>query len=559
MSMKRKRLGIAALALGAAAVASAAAIAGGSHGSGGPLPGPSSSQSAYVVPVPEEPGLVTEALLTTGDSVNKKPDGVTPYRMAGIPDGLGAFDNHDGTFTVLMNHELGATDGALHAHGSVGAFVSKWIIKKDSLKTVKGEDLAKTVMLWNGSAYVAGTTAFGRLCSGDLPAKSALYNWSTGKGYTGRLYMNGEEVGNEGRAWAHGMDGTSWQLPALGRMSWENVVASPYSGDKTVVVGLDDSTPGQVYVYVGQKGTSGSAIDKAGLTGGTLYGIRVVGFPNEPNATGIPAGTRFELADLGNRTNSTGGQLETDSNTALVTRFLRPEDGSFDPTNARNFYFVTTNAFNAPSRLWRLRFDDPKNPTLGGTIEMALDGTEGQQMLDNITVTENGDVLLQEDVGNNSRLGVIWRYLAATDTLEAVARHDVNRFLVGAPDFLTQDEEASGIIPAPFLGDETYLLDVQAHYPLDAELVQGGQLLLLQWMDFDNLADLADRLVSDKADKTLLRELMQAAKDDARGKDRSVNRDIDEFQDELAELLQRNRISWANAARLAELADTLRP
>ncbi len=29
--------------------------------------------------------------------------------MVGIPDGLGAFDNHDGTFTVLMNHELGNT------------------------------------------------------------------------------------------------------------------------------------------------------------------------------------------------------------------------------------------------------------------------------------------------------------------------------------------------------------------------------------------------------------------------------------------------------------------
>ena len=31
--------------------------------------------------------------------------------MVGIPDGLGAFDNGDGTFTVLMNHELGNTQG----------------------------------------------------------------------------------------------------------------------------------------------------------------------------------------------------------------------------------------------------------------------------------------------------------------------------------------------------------------------------------------------------------------------------------------------------------------
>ncbi len=48
-----------------------------------------------------------DEILTVGDSVNTKLDGVSPYRMVGIPDGLGAYDNGDGTFTVLMNHELG--------------------------------------------------------------------------------------------------------------------------------------------------------------------------------------------------------------------------------------------------------------------------------------------------------------------------------------------------------------------------------------------------------------------------------------------------------------------
>ena len=36
---------------------------------------------------------------------------------------------------------------------------------------------------------------------------------------------------------------------------------------------------------------------------------------------------------------------------------------------------------------------------------MLLDGTEGQQMLDNMTVTKDGKILLQEDVGNNAHLG----------------------------------------------------------------------------------------------------------------------------------------------------------
>ena len=37
-----------------------------------------------------------------------------------------------------------------------------------------------------------------------------------------------------------------------------------------MVIGTDDSTPGQVYVYVGAK--KANAIEKAGLTGGELYG-----------------------------------------------------------------------------------------------------------------------------------------------------------------------------------------------------------------------------------------------------------------------------------------------
>src|SRR5689334_21016787 len=52
--------------------------------------------------------------------------------MVGIPDGLGAFDNLDGTFTLVMNHELGSTLGANRAHGAKGAFVSKWVIPASS-------------------------------------------------------------------------------------------------------------------------------------------------------------------------------------------------------------------------------------------------------------------------------------------------------------------------------------------------------------------------------------------------------------------------------------------
>jgi len=455
--MKRSNGLVLAVVLGAVALAAAGAAV--AHAS----TGPSSSQSPYVVG--SQPGVVTKSILTTGDTVGG-------YRMVGIPDGLGAFDNGDGTFTVLMNHELGATAGVVRAHGSAGAFVSRWTIRKDDLSVVGGGDLIRNLDL------VTGTTALNRLCSADLAPQSAFYDAATGAGYQGRLFLDGEEAGLEGRAFAHALDGTSWELPRLGKLSWENSVASPASGARTVVVGLDDSTPGQVYVYVGDKTSSGSPVERAGLTNGTLYGIKVTGFPTEPTV-GIPAGTAFSLANLGNRQASSGATLEADSVAAGVTGFNRPEDGAWDTRDPSVFYFVTTASFTGNSRLWKLDFVDPADPTKGGTITPLLDGSEGQKMTDNITVDPRGRVLIQEDVGNNERLGKIWLYDPASDTLTEVAHHDESQFLAGAPGFLTQDEESSGIVPAPFLGDGWYLLDVQAHYALGGELVEGGQLLAL--------------------------------------------------------------------------------
>ena len=54
--------------------------------------------------------------------------------MGGIPDGLGAYDNGNGTFTLLMNHEINNTLGITRAHGAIGAYVSEWVIDKTTLQ-----------------------------------------------------------------------------------------------------------------------------------------------------------------------------------------------------------------------------------------------------------------------------------------------------------------------------------------------------------------------------------------------------------------------------------------
>jgi len=452
--------------------------------------GVSTTQNPYIIP--SQSGVEITSILTVQDAA------ANGYKMVGIPDGLGAYDNGNGTFTVLMNHELGNTQGIVRAHGSKGAFVSKWVINKSDLSVVSGSDLIKNVKVWNGTSYTIYNAAtpnalaeFNRFCSADLPEVSAFYNGATGLGTQERIFMNGEESGAEGRAMAHivtGPDaGVTFELPALGKYSYENSVASPSASDKTIVVGLDDSGGGQVYVYVGTKTNTGTEVDKAGLTNGKLYGVKVTGLSNETSASVPSAGTVFTMHDFGDVRNTTGAVLESNSVNALVTGFLRPEDGAWDPKKPNDFYFVTTNSITSPSRLWRLTFEDVKNPELGGTITAVLDGTEGQKMLDNITIDNYGHVLMVEDVGGNAHVGKTWQYTIATDQLKEIASHDESRFVTGAPNFLTIDEEATGILDVEdILGKGMFIVAVQAHYNIAGEFVQGGQLLALSNPDTKN-------------------------------------------------------------------------
>ncbi|MBL7930795.1 MAG: choice-of-anchor D domain-containing protein, partial [Bacteroidia bacterium] len=263
----------------------------------------------------------------------------------------------------------------------------------------------------------------------------------------------------------------------LGRCSFENNVASPFPQDKTIVVGLDDSTPGQVYVYVGNKSTSGNTIEKAGLFGGRLYGISVLGLYNEVSSSIPAAGTTFTLVDLGLVHNTTGATLQTNSANYGVTNFLRPEDGAWDPNNPRDFYFVTTNSFTSPSRMWRLRFTDITNPELGGTITAVLDGTEGPKMMDNLTVDNNGHILIQEDPGGNNHRAKVWQYKISTDAISLVMDHDSTRFQTGGANYITIDEEASGIIDMQgVLGAGWFLQYDQIHSSVAGPVVEMGQL-----------------------------------------------------------------------------------
>jgi hypothetical protein len=105
---------------------------------------PSVPGTAYIVPTPA--GWTSTALLTAGNEVKG-------YRMGGIPDGLGAFDNGDRTITVLMTHEIAPGKGAVRAHGGTGAYISRWVINKDTLEVVETPRHQPPVLSRSGACF----------------------------------------------------------------------------------------------------------------------------------------------------------------------------------------------------------------------------------------------------------------------------------------------------------------------------------------------------------------------------------------------------------------------
>jgi hypothetical protein len=522
--------------------------------------GPSTNTEPYVVPTIQDGRVKTVSILTTGEKVPGKVVG-TEYRMAGVPDGLGAFyDSVGGTgneFNLVAHHELGAVGGVKRSHGSTGAFVSRWRIDRtetvNKFKVVSGRDEINgpsDLFTWNGTGYVSGqTTAFERFCSADMAQYTAFYSKVQGLGTLNRIFLGGEETDarfspDYGRAWAHVASGPNagktYQLPRMGKHAFENAVASPFAQPKTIVMIGDDSSnvtgitlenlctapgctgvkgniPSELFMYVGMKQSTGNEIERAGLTNGNLYGMRVkrpdgsvvVGeSPDFVLGTAAPAITSgtVEFVNFGDVSSKTGTELEQAAITAQVTQFIRIEDGAWDPRPGHegDYYFVTTGAISGtasswrPSRLWHVRFTDIGNPEAGGTIDMVLtnqfflgagsaataDDDPSYQMFDNIAIDGLGRIVLLEDVGNNARLGRVYVYGIDTKQLVQVARFDPARFSgtpATNPNVLTNDEETSGVIDASaFFGPGWFLMSVQNHAPsADAELVEGGQLIAM--------------------------------------------------------------------------------
>jgi hypothetical protein len=473
--------------------------------------GPSTGIASYVEAV--GPGVRTSSLLTVGDRVGG-------YRMVGIPDGLGAYREDGGSLRLLMNHELNDLQGVPRRHGYRGAFVSEWSVDRKSFAVTAGRDLIDPgLQYWDylGGAYASFPSAgftpeLDRFCSNTLTEPGQLYNADTGNGYGGRLFMPTEENGVNGRVFALTTDGQMAQLARFGLASRENSAPAFNRTDRTLVLSLEDEADGQMWVYAGEKQASGSPFDRAGLTNGAVSVVSVPGVANDAqfrSAFGKGEAARFALAGVDWNQSGAAQNAQAKADGLSLNRI---EDGHWDPQRPNDFYFVTTEGGSGADvpvgrfgrdggGLWRMTFDDIERPELGGTLTLLLDGSEPPYLNkpDNMAIDGLGNLLIQEDPGNNVGLARIVAYRLSDGARGVLAAFDAELFgwtgkklpngnPVLDPGQLTFDEESSGIIDAhDVVGPRWFLFDAQIHRAdADPELVQGGQLLAMhvdKWRD----------------------------------------------------------------------------
>ena len=467
---------------------------------------------APVYLIPASDGASLAVIATTGDTISNE-------ILRGVPDGMGAMKNKDGTLTLLSNHEISTSADIANKKdtGTWGSSISKMTFDPATKKITKMENWMKSMSYYNyatekwGSTWeqslpvgtpatdaygaIIGTNGINRLCSGDLvPAGGFAYTEKDSKtkksvtyGYKGAVYMTGEEGSDEqSRAFAFDADGNGIQLPKMGLAPWENLLTKPGTGKATIVMGNEDgnATDSQLYMYVGTKQNTGANFaEKAGLTNGKLYTIALENYRTDNAVRTAAKGTKIKVGFNEVNTNPKFGKLATMSQ-ANGTTFSRIEDGEFDSKNPNVFYFVTTESNKDPlattprpgatysrdgGALWKMTFADAKDPFKGATMEMLLNGTEAPYLTKPDNLTIDGDyILIQEDPGNNAHIARLVAYRISDGKLAEIAKFDEQYFITGAAKFITQDEESSGIINVnKFLKASG---DTKSHFFLNAQV-----------------------------------------------------------------------------------------
>ena len=488
----------------------------------------------YTVSV--SPDYIMRPLLSVGESVPRTSNPAELYQFIGIPDGMGIHRLNPTQSVVYMNHELGQgslTKPLNPLTGTVtnrGAFVSRWVLCRDG--SINSGDLAYNVVVDEGTIPPTSlpvpttentTRGFQRFCGGQL-------SW-TAAGFDRPIYFCGEEGDAPGTFDGLGglgvviFDNELHTMPWIGRFSWENTVAMPKPGPKTVLMGNEDGDPfeSQLYMWVGQKDPAATTVlEKNGMhrnngvgpggvvgTGNGLY-VLVPENPAQVGETNFWEGTmNAKWVMIPNAESLTDTQLETATDAVGGFGFVRVEDGDFNVTDPNIYYFVTTGGgrSNQMGRLYRLDLN-PADPTAPCTLTVIYNadllvaaGFDAPVSPDNIGVSKDY-IMVQEDAAGQgasvmrakARDASIWR-LEIKNNYKATRVGEVHppgtvpaAGSVNPPSFSNSSNtgawESSGIMDtATIFGPDTWLFDLQAHGPALAPPTrtdQDGQLLLMQ-------------------------------------------------------------------------------
>ncbi|GAB5355936.1 hypothetical protein AAMO2058_000247600 [Amorphochlora amoebiformis] len=253
-------------------------------------------------------GAAAVPIFTIGQTFNKTSGRFNKfykgkYTPPGILDGLGAIRlRKKKVVRVFALHELlnfrgypyKIKDGKGGFFTLKGARISHFDIDPKTAKVVDAGLAYDTIYDANGNiasdaSFLSNNfQGFSRFCSATLERKNAF---GRRRGLRDDIFFAGEEDGGRfnpvgGAMWALDIKkGNMWQVPAMGRGAWENIVQVDTGDRKTVAFILsDDTSPfdfdrdnateaAPLYMYMGTKNTSKKAdfLSRNGLKGGTLH------------------------------------------------------------------------------------------------------------------------------------------------------------------------------------------------------------------------------------------------------------------------------------------------
>jgi hypothetical protein len=398
------------------------------------------------------PQVKIDPILTTGDVVGD-------YQMSGVPDGLGAYEQH-GRIQLYMNHELEGTP--------TDARVSHLTLNDDR-KVVAAEYV------------VDGSEGFGPLCSSSLSIISGV-----------PTYLTGEES-PPGRSIA--LDATAGEYRTtnhFGYFEHENVIALedlPFG----LFVSTEDGPPEHSQLYAYSADSLGDALDGEGQL--LVWKADDGGDSSNDIAKGETLAGRF--VPLSATDNADARSLEAAARRERAFDFTRLEDVAQSATDPSVVYFNDTGDAASESkrgRVYQLDLEPSSGPdSPRANLTLLLDGDHGDDIVnpDNLDASRNALVIDEDRNPENQSAGVVRGYgRVLVYDLEREHLRPVAR--VNTSDSLAPGAwESSGVLNASrLLGADWWLLDVQAHLTTvpqagpslepDSSRGEDGQLLAIR-------------------------------------------------------------------------------